>query len=161
MAEATVPASLVDAVEAHLAQVQVDVMAEAGASADGRGTAAAVLDVLRASGWIDAQQAQDLQRELERLRELLNQVVRAHRAREAEAAAEQIRQRDWLIPLLQAADGMEQGTLEAKAALRAAVQQVPADLLADAGLRPRSTPLPGRGAPAGEPPTLSTTDMAS
>src|SRR6266568_861269 len=117
MAEATVSASLVDAVEAHLAaQAQADKMAAADAAAAGRGrgTAAAVLDVLRASGWIDAQQAQDLHRELERLRELLNQVVRDHRAREADAAADQLRQRHWLIPLLLAADGMEQGTLEAK-----------------------------------------------
>jgi hypothetical protein len=165
MAEATASASLVDAVEAHLAAQAV---AGNGVPAGGlddavdsgsRATAAAVLDILRASGWVDASEAGELRRELDRLRELLDLVVRDHRAREADAAEEQVRQRDWLIPLLRAADGMEQGTLEAKATLRAAVLQVPADLLQAAGLRQRAVPQPYRAA-ATEPPHAPAAEAA-
>jgi hypothetical protein len=140
MTEATLPASVVDAVEAHLAgRAAAEAAAEAAngnGPVDGRGrsTAAVILDVLRAGGWLDPGQAQQLQKEAERLRELLDMVVRDHRAREALAARGQTQQRDWLVPLLRAAHGMEQGTLEAKAALREAVRQVPADIRSSAGL---------------------------
>jgi len=93
----------------------------------------AVLDVLRAAGWADAADAAELRAEAERLRELLNMVVRDHRAREASAAGNQ--QLSWLVPLLRAAHGVAFGTLGAKVALRTAVQEVPPDVLAQAGLR--------------------------
>jgi hypothetical protein len=141
MADVTLPASIVDAVEAHLAEQAAVEAAERAAGNGpvdhrGRSTAAVILDVLRASGWIDPQEGEDLRKEADRLRELLNQVVRDHRAREAEAALIQAQQLDWLVPLVRAAHGMEQGTLEAKAALRQAVQHVPADVLKAAGLGP-------------------------
>ena len=62
--------------------------------------AAAVLDVLRAAGWADAAEAADLRAEATRLRELLAEVIRDHRAREASAAGGQNQQLYWLVPLL-------------------------------------------------------------
>jgi hypothetical protein len=150
MAEA-LPAAVVDAVEAHLAartataNVQ-GVSGKAGSKADPNLAAAAVvLDVLRESGWIDPQQALQLRQETERLHELLDLVVRDHRAREAVAAMGEMQQRDWLVPLLRAAAGIEQGTLEAKATLRSTLQQVPPDVLASAGLRPDAAPAGNAG----------------
>ncbi len=142
MAEATLPTAVVDAVEAHLAARTAiasaqDVSGEADAPDDpGRSAAAVVLDVLRASGWVDPQEALQMRQEAQRLHDLLDLVVRDHRAREAVAAVGEMQQRDWLVPLLRAAAGIEQGTLEAKAALRATLLQVPAEVLASAGLRP-------------------------
>lgn len=100
----------------------------------GRFAAAAVLDVLRASGWADADEAQRLRAEADRLRELLDLVVRDHRAREASAAGLESQQHHWLIPLLRAAHGVAFGSLGAKVALRTAVQEVPERILASAGL---------------------------
>ena len=97
--------------------------------------AAAVLDVLRASGWADAAEAAELRAEAERTRELLNMVVRDHRAREASAAGTENQQLYWLVPLLRAAHGVAFGSLGAKVALRTAVQDVPPEVLAQAGLR--------------------------
>jgi hypothetical protein len=97
--------------------------------------AAAVLDVLRASGWADAAEAAELRAEAERTRELLNLVVRDHRAREASAAGTENQQLYWLVPLLRAAHGVAFGSLGAKVALRTAVQDVPPEVLAQAGLR--------------------------
>jgi len=101
----------------------------------GRFAAAAVLDVLRASGWADAEEAQRLRTDADRLRELLDLVVRDHRAREASAAGLESQQHHWLIPLLRAAHGVAFGSLGAKVALRTAVQEVPERVLATAGLR--------------------------
>jgi hypothetical protein len=101
----------------------------------GRFAAGAVLDVLRASGWADADEAQQLRAEADRLRELLDLVVRDHRAREASAAGLESQQHHWLIPLLRAAHGVAFGSLGAKVALRTAVQEVPERILASAGLR--------------------------
>ena len=101
----------------------------------GRFAAGAVLDVLRASGWADAGEAQRLRAEADRLRELLDLVVRDHRAREASAAGLESQQHHWLIPLLRAAHGVAFGSLGAKVALRTAVQEVPERILATAGLR--------------------------
>lgn len=97
--------------------------------------AAAVLDVLRAAGWADAAEAAELRAEATRLRELLAEVIRDHRAREASAAGGQNQQLYWLVPLLRAAHGVAFGSLGAKVALRTAVQEVPPDVLATAGLR--------------------------
>ncbi len=97
--------------------------------------AAAVLDVLRASGWADATEATELRAEATRLRELLAEVIRDHRAREASAAGGQNQQLYWLVPLLRAAHGVAFGSLGAKVALRTAVQEVPPEVLASAGLR--------------------------
>jgi hypothetical protein len=94
-----------------------------------------VLDVLRASGWADATEAAALRAEATRLRELLAEVIRDHRAREASAAGGQNQQLYWLVPLLRAAHGVAFGSLGAKVALRTAVQEVPPDVLASAGLR--------------------------
>ncbi len=147
MADGIVPASVLDAVEAHLAGQAATEAAMEATTANGpterrsRATAVVILDVLRASGWVDPHQADQLRHELERLRELLDLVVRDHRAREAVAAQGLTQQwGDWLVPLLRAAHGMEQGTLEAKAALRTAVHQVPAEVLSSAGLRPDAAP---------------------
>jgi hypothetical protein len=101
----------------------------------GRFAATAVLDVLRASGWADADEAQRLRAEADRLRELLDLVVRDHRAREASAAGLESQQHHWLIPLLRAAHGVAFGSLGAKVALRTAVQDVPGRILSLAGLR--------------------------
>jgi hypothetical protein len=100
----------------------------------GRFAAAAVLDVLREAGWADAAEAAELRAESERLRELLNMVVRDHRAREASNAAHH-QELTWLVPLLRAAHGVAFGSLGAKVALRTAVQEVPPEVLAQAGLR--------------------------
>jgi hypothetical protein len=97
--------------------------------------AAAVLDVLRAAGWADSTEAAELKAEATRLRELLAEVIRDHRAREASAAGGQNQQLYWLVPLLRAAHGVAFGSLGAKVALRTAVQEVPPDVLALAGLR--------------------------
>jgi hypothetical protein len=97
--------------------------------------AAAVLDVLRAAGWADAAEAAELRAEATRLRELLAEVIRDHRAREASAAGGQNQQLYGLVPLLRAAHGVAFGSLGAKVALRTAVQEVPPDVLALAGLR--------------------------
>ena len=97
--------------------------------------AAAVLDVLRASGWADAAEASELRAEVARTKELLNMVVRDHRAREASAAGSVNQQLHWLVPLLRAAHGVAFGSLGAKVALRTAVQDVPPDVLLQAGLR--------------------------
>ncbi|HZB49572.1 MAG TPA: hypothetical protein VE547_10805, partial [Mycobacteriales bacterium] len=100
-----------------------------------RFAAAAVLDVLRASGWADAEEARSLRVEADRLRELLDLVVRDHRARQASAAGLESQQHYWLVPLLRAAHGVAFGSLGAKVALRTAVQEVPEQVLASAGLR--------------------------
>jgi hypothetical protein len=100
-----------------------------------RFAAAAVLDVLRASGWADAEEARSLRAEADRLRELLDLVVREHRARQASAAGLESQQHHWLAPLLRAAHGVAFGSLGAKVALRTAVQEVPEQVLASAGLR--------------------------
>ncbi len=100
-----------------------------------RFAASAVLDVLRATGWADAEEARGLRAEADRLRELLDLVVRDHRAREATAAGLETQQHYWLIPLLRAAHGVAFGSLGAKVALRTAVQEVPEHILATAGLR--------------------------
>ena len=97
--------------------------------------AAAVLDVLRASGWADAAEAGQLRAQVERLRELLDMVIRDHRTREASAAGVENQQLHWLVPLLRSAYGVAFGTLGAKVALRTAIQEVPAEVLASAGLR--------------------------
>jgi hypothetical protein len=97
--------------------------------------AAAVLDVLRASGWADAAEASVLRAEATRLRELLSEVIRDHRAREASAAGVENQQLHWLVPLLRASHGVAFGSLGAKVALRTAVQGVPPEVLASAGLR--------------------------
>lgn len=97
--------------------------------------AAAVLDVLRASGWADAAEARRLRAEADRLRELLDLVVRDHRAREATAVGVENKQAYWLVPLLRAAHGVAFGSLGAKLSLRTAVQAVPQQILAAAGLR--------------------------
>jgi hypothetical protein len=97
--------------------------------------AAAVLDVLRASGWADATEAAELRAEATRTKELLNMVVRDHRAREASMAGTENQQLHWLVPLLRAAHGVAFGSLGAKVALRTAVQDVPPEVLAQAGLR--------------------------
>jgi hypothetical protein len=97
--------------------------------------ATAVLDVLRACGWADADEARKLRAEAERMRELLDLVVRDHRAREASVAGLESQQHHWLIPLLRAAHGVAFGSLGAKVALRTAVQDVPERILATAGLR--------------------------
>ncbi len=97
--------------------------------------AAAVLDVLRAAGWADATEAAELRVEATRMRELLSEVIRDHRARAATAAGGQNQQLYWLVPLLRAAHGVAFGSLGAKVALRTAVQEVPPDVLATAGLR--------------------------
>jgi hypothetical protein len=97
--------------------------------------ATAVLDVLRACGWADADEARELRAEAERMRELLDLVVRDHRAREATAAGLESQQHHWLIPLLRAAHGVAFGSLGAKIALRTAVQDVPERILTTAGLR--------------------------
>lgn len=100
-----------------------------------RFAATAVLDVLRASGWADAEEARGLRAEADRLRELLDLVVRDHRAREATAAGLETQQHYWLVPLLRAAHGVAFGSLGAKVALRTAVQEVPEHILHNAGLR--------------------------
>ena len=100
----------------------------------GRFAATAVLDVLRASGWADAEEADRLRGEADRLRELLDLVVRDHRARVASAAGLESQQHHWLIPLVRAAHGVAFGSLGAKVALRTAVQEVPENILATAGL---------------------------
>jgi hypothetical protein len=97
--------------------------------------AAAVLDVLRASGWADVAEATELRAEAARLRELLAEVIRDHRAREASMAGFENQQLHWLVPLLRAAHGVAFGSLGAKVALRTAVQEVPPEVLASAGLR--------------------------
>jgi hypothetical protein len=97
--------------------------------------AAAVLDVLRASGWADAGEANELRAEANRLRELLAEVIRDHRARVASMAGVENQQLHWLVPLLRAAHGVAFGSLGAKVALRTAVQEVPPEVLASAGLR--------------------------
>jgi hypothetical protein len=117
----------------------------------GRFAATAVLDVLRASGWADAEEAQRLRGEADRLRELLDLVVRDHRAREASAAGLESQQHHWLIPLLRAAHGVAFGSLGAKVALRTAVQEVPERILATAGLRiDYGDEQPGEGARSAE-----------
>jgi hypothetical protein len=100
-----------------------------------RFAAGAVLDVLRAAGWMDAAAAARLGSEAERMRELLDMVVRDHRAREATAADVESRQLHWLVPLLRAAHGVAFGTLGAKVVLRTAMYEVPPHLLASAGVR--------------------------
>jgi hypothetical protein len=97
--------------------------------------ATAVLDVLRASGWADVAEATELRAESARLRELLAEVIRDHRAREASTAGTENQQLHWLVPLLRAAHGVAFGSLGAKVALRTAVQDVPPEVLASAGLR--------------------------
>jgi hypothetical protein len=97
--------------------------------------AAAVLDVLRASGWADIAEATELRAESARLRELLSEVIRDHRAREASMAGVENQQLHWLVPLLRAAHGVAFGSLGAKVALRTAVQDVPPEVLRSAGLR--------------------------
>jgi len=97
--------------------------------------AAAVLDVLRASGWADVAEATELRAESARLRELLAEVIRDHRAREASMAGTENQQMHWLVPLLRAAHGVAFGSLGAKVALRTAVQDVPPEVLRSAGLR--------------------------
>ena len=47
----------------------------------------------------------------------------------------QNQQLHWLVPLLRASHGVAFGSLGAKVALRTAVQGVPPDVLASAGLR--------------------------
>jgi hypothetical protein len=94
-----------------------------------------VLDVLRASGWADAAEAAELRAEATRTRELLSEVIRDHRAREASAVGVENQQLHWLVPLLRAAHGVAFGSLGAKVALRTAVQEVPPEVLAQAGLR--------------------------
>jgi hypothetical protein len=94
-----------------------------------------VLDVLRAAGWADAAETAELRAEATRLRELLAEVIRDHRAREASAAGVENQQLYWLVPLLRAAHGVAFGSLGAKVALRTAVQEVPPEVLASAGLR--------------------------
>jgi hypothetical protein len=136
----TAPAgSLAAAVADHLAGDGVP-----AAEPDGHTEAAqAVLDVLRASGWSDSAETTALKAEVERLRELLDMVVRDHRARVATAVNGQHQQAYWLVPLLRAAHGVAFGTLGAKVHLRTAVQDVPPDVLASAGLRiDDSGPLP-------------------
>ena len=107
---------------------------DAGAVDSPHFAAAAVLDVLRASGWADAAEAGQLRAEVVRLRELLDLVIRDHRAREASAAGMENQQLYWLVPLLRAAHGVAFGTLGAKVHLRTAVQEVPPAVLASAGL---------------------------
>ena len=97
--------------------------------------AGAVLDVLRASGWADVAEATELRAESARLRELLAEVIRDHRAREASMAGTENQQSHWLVPLLRAAHGVAFGSLGAKVALRTAVQDIPPEVLASAGLR--------------------------
>jgi hypothetical protein len=118
-----------------------DLAAVAEAVADGGAVdpphfaAAAVLDVLRATGWADAAEAEQLRAEVGRLRELLDMVIRDHRARAASAAGVENQQLHWLVPLLRSAYGVAFGTLGAKVALRTAIQEVPPEVLASAGLR--------------------------
>lgn len=129
--QADPPGSLAAVVAEHLAGPPPD-----GQLPDTRSDAAqAVLDVLRASGWSDTTETAELKAEVERLRELLDMVVRDHRARVATAANGQHEQAHWLVPLLRAAHGVAFGTLGAKVHLRTAVQDVPPDVLASAGLR--------------------------
>lgn len=122
-----------------LAAVVAEHLAGPAPGGDGGGdraqAAEAVLAVLKASGWSDATETQELRSEVERLRELLDLVVRDHRARVATAASGQDQQAHWLVPLLRAAHGVSFGTLGAKVHLRTAVQDVPPDVLASAGLR--------------------------
>ena len=123
------PGSLAAAVADHLA-------GRVPEPADGRSeTAQAVLDVLRATGWSDAGETKALEAEVTRLRELLDMVVRDHRARVANDASGHAEQAHWLVPLLRAAHGVSFGTLGAKVHLRTAVQDVPQDVLSSAGLR--------------------------
>ena len=135
------PGSLAAAVAEHLAG-QVP-------EPDGRGEAAqAVLDVLRASGWSDTGETQALQAEVTRLRELLDMVIRDHRARVASDATGHAEQAHWLVPLLRAAHGVSFGTLGAKVHLRTAVQDVPPEVLSSAGLRiDDSGPIPEPDSP--------------
>ena len=139
----TAPAGSLAAVVAdHLAGPAPD----GGITGSHAEAAQAVLDVLRASGWSDSAETAALRAEVERLRELLDMVVRDHRARVATAANGQDEQAHWLVPLLRAAHGVAFGTLGAKVHLRTAVQDVPPDVLASAGLRiDDSGPLPETG----------------
>jgi hypothetical protein len=124
-----------DVVEAEVAQ-QLGAVVGGDSDADpAEFAAAAVLDVLRASGWADAAEAAELRSEASRLRELLAEVIRDHRAREASLAGFENQQLHWLVPLLRAAHGVAFGSLGAKVALRTAVQEVPPHVLASAGLR--------------------------
>ena len=122
------PGSLAAAVADHLAGRVPE--------PDERGEAAlAVLDVLRASGWSDTGETQALQAEVTRLRELLDLVVRDHRARVASDASGHAEQAHWLVPLLRAAHGVSFGTLGAKVHLRTAMHDIPQEVLGAAGLR--------------------------
>ncbi len=114
---------------------EVEEILEPAGDPDRSTAATAVLDVLRATGWADADEARELRDEADRLRELLDLVVRDHRAREASAVGLETQQHYWLIPLLRAAHGVAFGSLGAKVALRTAVQDVPEHILATAGLR--------------------------
>jgi len=116
---------------------RLDAVVGDAAVGPGQFAAAAVLDVLREAGWADVAEAAELRAEAERLRELLNMVVRDHRAREASAASNAAHHQEltWLVPLLRAAHGVAFGSLGAKVALRTAVQEVPPEVLAQAGLR--------------------------
>jgi hypothetical protein len=134
------PADADEAVEDGEVAVEVahqfEVVVGEDSDADPAGfAAAAVLDVLRASGWADAAEAAELRAESARLRELLAEVIRDHRAREASMAGTENQQLHWLVPLLRAAHGVAFGSLGAKVALRTAVQDVPPEVLAAAGLR--------------------------
>lgn len=122
-----------DATEVEVADRLGEVVGDGAGVDPAQFAAAAVLDVLRAAGWADTAEAEALRAEAERTRELLNMVVRDHRAREASAGSQQ--QLDWLVPLLRSAHGVAFGTLGAKVALRTAVQDVPPEVLAQAGLR--------------------------
>jgi hypothetical protein len=83
-----------------------------------------------------------------RLRELLAEVIRDHRARVASMAGFENQQLHWLVPLLRAAHGVSFGTLGAKVHLRTAVQDVPPEVLASAGLRiDDSGPIPEPDSP--------------
>jgi hypothetical protein len=124
-----------DVVAAEVAEQLEAVVGEDSDAEPAEFAAAAVLDVLRASGWADAAEATELRAESARLRELLAEVIRDHRAREASMAGIENQQLHWLVPLLRAAHGVAFGSLGAKVALRTAVQDVPPEVLASAGLR--------------------------
>jgi hypothetical protein len=132
-ADRTAPAGVQPGQDRPEVAAEVEAVLEPTGGA-GRFAATAVLDVLRASGWADADEAQRLRAEADRLRELLDLVVRDHRARQASAAGLESQQHHWLIPLLRAAHGVAFGSLGAKVALRTAVQDVPERILSLAGL---------------------------
>ncbi|HVE31002.1 MAG TPA: hypothetical protein VNC80_13130 [Mycobacteriales bacterium] len=124
-----------DIVAAEVAHQFEAVVGEEAEAEPAEFAATAVLDVLRASGWADVAEATELRAESARLRELLAEVIRDHRAREASTAGTENQQLHWLVPLLRAAHGVAFGSLGAKVALRTAVQDVPPEVLASAGLR--------------------------